>query len=163
MGRPKADKPRSEITNVRLTEDEKISFETHASDLGFTSLSEYIRYMHNQTVQKAEQSSNIENYKARWLVTHRPCCHCSKIGLLRTKLHRPARSRSMRKKPHYLQMVGRNGLLWEKTRPDMFRQKLVWKLSQLFRPRCELVSADSGEINRVWRAGARIEDDRGPI
>src|SRR5271165_6863476 len=66
MGRPKADKPRSEITNVRLTADEKHSFEERAAALGFSNISEYIRYVHNQSVEKVEQASTSDDYKARF-------------------------------------------------------------------------------------------------
>jgi site-specific DNA-methyltransferase (cytosine-N4-specific) len=63
MGRPKANKPRSVITNVRLTEEEKASFERRSADQGFANISEYIRFIHNQFVERQEQSTTAEDYK----------------------------------------------------------------------------------------------------
>nr|WP_295744921.1 site-specific DNA-methyltransferase [uncultured Acidocella sp.] len=66
MGRPKADKPRNATVNVRLTETEKASFEACAAAQGFANISDYIRFIHNQSVEKVEQSSTIEDYKSRF-------------------------------------------------------------------------------------------------
>lgn len=66
MGRPKASKPRNAMTNVRLTEDEKSSFDGMAAHLGFGNVSEYIRYLHNQHVGDASQASTPANHKARF-------------------------------------------------------------------------------------------------
>jgi hypothetical protein len=66
MGRPKADKPRSAIANVRLTEAEKASFESCAAAQGFANISDYIRFIHNQSVEKIEQESTSEDYKSRF-------------------------------------------------------------------------------------------------
>lgn len=66
MGRPKANKPRSEITNVRLTEDEKSAFDTKAADLGFANVSEYIRYLHNQHVGATSQAAPQAESKTRF-------------------------------------------------------------------------------------------------
>ena len=66
MGRPKANKPRSAIANVRLTEEEKASFEACAAAQGFSNVSDYIRFIHNQSVEKVEQGSTPEDYKARF-------------------------------------------------------------------------------------------------
>ena len=46
MARPKAEKPRSEITNVRLTKEERAEFESAANKLGYNNISEYIRHLH---------------------------------------------------------------------------------------------------------------------
>lgn len=66
MGRPKADKPRNAIANVRLTEAEKASFEACAAAQGFANISDYIRFIHNQSVEKVEQNSTDEDYKSRF-------------------------------------------------------------------------------------------------
>ena len=47
MARPKTANPRSEITNVRLTKQERAEFELSASKLGYKNISEYIRYLHS--------------------------------------------------------------------------------------------------------------------
>lgn len=63
MGRPKADKPRSSITNVRLTEEEKASFEAQCVAKGFDNLSEYIRYMHQQFTKEQSPGLGTSDYK----------------------------------------------------------------------------------------------------
>ncbi len=50
MARPRAEKPRSKITNIRLTEDERSEFEQAAHALGYKSISEYIRFLHENFV-----------------------------------------------------------------------------------------------------------------
>lgn len=66
MGRPKANKPRSEIANVRLTADEKAAFDSKAGELGFTAVSEYIRYLHNQHVGTTAKVATVEDHKAQF-------------------------------------------------------------------------------------------------
>lgn len=66
MGRPKAEKPRNAVTNVRLNEDEKSSFEERAAALGFNNISEYIRHLHNHFVEETEQKSTHDDYRARF-------------------------------------------------------------------------------------------------
>ena len=66
MGRPKANKPRSEITNVRLTEDEKAAFDAKASEHGFGNVSEYIRYLHNQHVGATSLAAEAEDQRAKF-------------------------------------------------------------------------------------------------
>ncbi len=46
MARPKADKPRSAITHVRLTEDERREMFAACREQGFPNISEYIRFLH---------------------------------------------------------------------------------------------------------------------
>ena len=48
MARPKASKPRSKATNVRLTEEEHSEIQALATAQGFSSLSEYFRSLHTQ-------------------------------------------------------------------------------------------------------------------
>jgi site-specific DNA-methyltransferase (cytosine-N4-specific) len=66
MGRPKANKPRNTITNVRLTEEERASFDERAAEHGFDNVSEYIRFLHNQHVSSAEQAAAPADFKARF-------------------------------------------------------------------------------------------------
>ena|GEM_PF-5190435 len=48
MARPKKQNPRSKLVNFRLTEAEFDSIESEASAAGFESLSDYLRYLHEQ-------------------------------------------------------------------------------------------------------------------
>lgn len=66
MGRPKANKPRSAITNVRLTEEEKATFDAKAAELGFSAVSEYIRYLHNQHVGATSQAATPADHKTQF-------------------------------------------------------------------------------------------------
>ena len=66
MGRPKANTPRSEIANVRLTADEKAAFDSKASELGFSAVSEYIRFLHNQHVGATAQEETPDSYKSQF-------------------------------------------------------------------------------------------------
>jgi DNA modification methylase len=66
MGRPKENKPRNSITNVRLTEEERASFDAMATEQGFANVSEYIRYLHNQHVGAAAPQAEPESYKSRF-------------------------------------------------------------------------------------------------
>lgn len=66
MGRPKADKPRSAITNVRLTEEERSSFDAMAAEQGFTNVSEYVRFLHNQHVSSVYRQVEPEDYRSKF-------------------------------------------------------------------------------------------------
>lgn len=67
MGRPKANTPRNSITNVRLTEDERSSFEAMAEDMGFANISEYVRFLHNQVLSnQPDEDAVSENYRTRF-------------------------------------------------------------------------------------------------
>lgn len=66
MGRPKANKPRNTITNVRLTEEERASFDEMAAGRGFDNISEYIRFLHNQHVSSTVQAAVPDDFKARY-------------------------------------------------------------------------------------------------
>jgi DNA modification methylase len=46
MGRPKAAEPRASIASIRLTSDERAEMESAAAKHGFSSLSEYLRHLH---------------------------------------------------------------------------------------------------------------------
>ncbi|SDJ50026.1 DNA-methyltransferase [Salipiger marinus] len=66
MGRPKANKPRNSNINVRLTAEERATFDDVAADLGFANVSEYIRFLHNQRVGETVQATAAEDFKARY-------------------------------------------------------------------------------------------------
>ena len=55
--RPKTSTPRTEITNVRLTTEERSELENASRKKGFPSISEYIRFLHN-AVEHASHSVN---------------------------------------------------------------------------------------------------------
>lgn len=66
MGRPKANKPRNSNANVRLTEEERASFEGKALELGFANLSEYVRFLHNHHVGAAASEDCLDDYRDRY-------------------------------------------------------------------------------------------------
>lgn len=66
MGRPKASKPRNANANVRLTEEERTSFEEKAAALGFANLSEYVRFLHNQHLGSETGKEQPEDFAARF-------------------------------------------------------------------------------------------------
>lgn len=68
MGRPKANNPRSAITPVRLTGEERASFEAMAEGMGFANVSEYVRFLHNQALASRQASGPdaVENFGARF-------------------------------------------------------------------------------------------------
>lgn len=72
MARPRADNPRSKITNIRLTEEERAEFEDAASMLGYKNVSEYIRFLHAtysevSTNNVGEGEVDPRDYPARML------------------------------------------------------------------------------------------------
>lgn len=82
MGRPKANAPRNSITNVRLTEDERASFEAMADRMGFSNISEYVRFLHNQVLsnQSSEDNSPGENFRNRFPKRLIRSFHQTKLG-----------------------------------------------------------------------------------
>lgn len=68
MGRPKANNPRSAITPVRLTGEERASFEAMAEGMGFANVSEYVRFLHNQVLASRQASGPdaAESFGARF-------------------------------------------------------------------------------------------------
>jgi site-specific DNA-methyltransferase (cytosine-N4-specific) len=80
MGRPKASKPRNAITNVRLTEEEKENFDAKAAELGFSAVSEYIRFLHNQHVATSSQVVTAEDHKSLYPKKLIRSFHKTKMG-----------------------------------------------------------------------------------
>ncbi|OBZ97305.1 DNA methylase (plasmid) [Pararhizobium polonicum] len=66
MGRPKANKPRNSILNVRLTDEERSSFEDLSVERGFANVSEYIRFLHNQHVSSAAPEQTVEDFRSKF-------------------------------------------------------------------------------------------------
>jgi site-specific DNA-methyltransferase (cytosine-N4-specific) len=56
MARPRSENPRTKIANIRLTEEEHSEIEAAAAAHGYTSLSEYIRYLHTRLAAEAVPS-----------------------------------------------------------------------------------------------------------
>ena len=54
MARPRAEHPRTRVTNVRLTEAEHSTFQAAARAHGYRSLSEYIRFLHAEATRPDE-------------------------------------------------------------------------------------------------------------
>lgn len=64
MARPKSVNPRTKITNIRLTEDEKSEFEQAATALGYKNISEYIRFLHDSFSDDAyEEPAATHSYE----------------------------------------------------------------------------------------------------
>lgn len=67
MARPRAEHPRSKVTNLRLTEQEREDFEMKAAELGLGSLSEYIRYLHEAFADKdAPDEGKLIDYRKQF-------------------------------------------------------------------------------------------------
>lgn len=49
MGRPRSPNPRKAVASVRLSDVERASMEDAASCMGFTSISDYVRHLHNES------------------------------------------------------------------------------------------------------------------
>lgn len=93
MVRPRALTPRSEITNVRLTAQERAEMEQAATASGCASLSEYIRHLHSSALE--EKSRNGKRKKTSIDVPapvifqrtkHGRIYHGDSLGLLHTVL-----------------------------------------------------------------------------
>ena len=72
MARPIAENPRTKITNIRLTEEERAEFEAAAAAQGYKNISEYIRFLHAAFSEAtegraAEQCVNSLSYPANLL------------------------------------------------------------------------------------------------
>lgn len=61
--RPKSLSPRHKLSSVRFTDVEQVQMQQEAEALGLKSVSEYIRYLHNQQLEKAvTPASLVHNY-----------------------------------------------------------------------------------------------------
>jgi site-specific DNA-methyltransferase (cytosine-N4-specific) len=57
MARPRADKPKSSVANVRLTDSERAEMGSIATHCGFKTVSEYLRFLH-RAFADAQQAEN---------------------------------------------------------------------------------------------------------
>lgn len=71
MARPRAEHPRTKITNIRLTEEERVAFEAAAAAKGYKNISEYIRFLHanvaDETATLQERETDPRDYPAEML------------------------------------------------------------------------------------------------
>ena len=58
MGRPRSENPRTKITNIRLTEEERSEFEDAAAAQGYKNISEYIRFLHTASGKAAKSRAD---------------------------------------------------------------------------------------------------------
>jgi hypothetical protein len=54
LARPRAEHPRTKVTNLRLTEQERDEFEAKAEELGLKNVSEYIRFLHDVFAEREQ-------------------------------------------------------------------------------------------------------------
>lgn len=81
MARPRAENPRSKVTNLRLTEQERNDFEAQASELGFKNLSEYIRFLHENFAGQPEvEDPTVGNYRKEFPASMLRSFHKTKHG-----------------------------------------------------------------------------------
>lgn len=81
MARPRAEHPRSKVTNLRLTEQERDSFEAKAEELGIGSLSEYIRFLHESFADKeTAKEDRPTDYRSQFPASNIRNFHTTKHG-----------------------------------------------------------------------------------
>jgi len=66
MPRPRAEKPRSFVANVRLTEVERSEMDRMAREQGHGNISEYIRYLHKAFARQTGANTKVEKAPARF-------------------------------------------------------------------------------------------------
>lgn len=67
LPRPKSDNPRASVANVRLTAEEKAEMETAAADLGLSSVSEYLRFLHSKLLSdQNDDGSDLERLRKQY-------------------------------------------------------------------------------------------------
>lgn len=80
MPRPRAEKPRSAVANVRLTQVERDEMERIAADLGHQSVSEYIRSLHAAFIARAGSKDSPCDYGAQYPRKAIRSFHKSRLG-----------------------------------------------------------------------------------
>ena len=65
MARPRAENPRTRITNVRLTEAEHADFQDAAKAHGYRTLSEYVRFLHTNSRRTDKDQEHRQTVDAR--------------------------------------------------------------------------------------------------
>lgn len=66
MPRPRSEKPRSSIANVRLTDDEREEMERAALEGGHKSVSEYLRHLHAVTARETKSAEPPANNASQY-------------------------------------------------------------------------------------------------
>lgn len=81
MARPRAEHPRTKVTNLRLTEQERDEFETKAEELGLKSVSEYIRFLHDVFAEKDQaEEATLAGYRKTYPASQIRNFHSTKHG-----------------------------------------------------------------------------------
>lgn len=81
MARPRAEHPRTKVTNLRLTEQEREEFEAKAEELGLKSISEYIRFLHDVFAEKDEaDEATLAGYRKAYPASQIRSFHSTKQG-----------------------------------------------------------------------------------
>ncbi len=81
MARPRAEHPRTKVTNLRLTEQERDEFETKAEELGLKSVSEYIRFLHDVFAEKDQaEEATLAGYRKAYPASQIRNFHSTKHG-----------------------------------------------------------------------------------
>ena len=81
MPRPRADNPRNSFASVRLTVEERADMEDSATRLGFGSISEYIRHLHNLVgVETADSEELRHNFAEQYPLEAARVFHQTQLG-----------------------------------------------------------------------------------
>lgn len=81
MARPRAEHPRTKVTNLRLTEQERDEFEAKAEELGLKSVSEYIRFLHDVFAEKEKaEKGTLAGYRKAYPASQIRNFHSTKHG-----------------------------------------------------------------------------------
>lgn len=62
MPRPRAENPRSSVVNVRFTSDERVELEEIATEAGYKSVSEYLRFLHHHYMEEGADNDEFIDY-----------------------------------------------------------------------------------------------------
>ncbi len=81
MARPRAEHPRTKVTNLRLTEQERDEFEAKAAELGLKNVSEYIRFLHDVFAEKEQaEATTLAGYRKAYPASQIRNFHSTKHG-----------------------------------------------------------------------------------
>jgi len=96
VARPKSEKPRSAVTHVRLTQEERAELERASTSKGFSNLSEYIRFLHRSTLESEQKSKpSPEPEYPRTTLFHQTQFGSMRLGDSLGLLHRELRPSSV--------------------------------------------------------------------
>ena len=81
MPRPRADNPRNSFASARLTVEERADMEDSATRLGFGSISEYLRHLHNLVgVETADSEELRHNFAEQYPLEAARVFHQTQLG-----------------------------------------------------------------------------------